>query len=470
MKILLVLPANPPYRVTRENPAVPDRNLLRFSILPLTTVAALTPPGHEVRICDENVEPVDLEEDADLVGISFMTALAPRAGALAAEFRRRGRLVVAGGYHPTLCPDETAAHFDAVVVGDAEGLWPQLLRDAAAGRLQSIYRHDGMVALDHQPPPRRELTWKTARHYATTAAVQATRGCPHSCTYCSVTAFHHAKHRCRPVDEVVAEVRALPSRGFIFVDDNLIADPGYAKKLFQALIPLRKHWVSQGSLLIADDPELLALAAAAGCIGLFVGIESGDPANLAAVGKEMNATASLAGRVAAIRRSGIGVIAGIIVGLDHDSPGVFESTRRLLADLRVDAVQVNILTPLPGTPLHAEFAAAGRITDRDYAHYDFRHVVIRPAGMTAGELQDGADWLYAQFYRLDRCLFRFARAVRTLGLKAAWLSLRLGLTYRYDNLREGIVGRNPAATPRRVFWRRRPAVVARDVQAAPGSV
>jgi len=172
MKVLLVLPAAEHLRVTLSDPRVPKRRMLRFSILPLTTVAALTPPEHPVQICDENVEALDLETDADVVGISFMTALANRAYEIANEFRRRGKIVIAGGYHPTFCSDEASRHFDAVVVGEAEDLWPQVLADIQSGTLQKIYRHTHPVDLSRSPLPRRELVGSNARHYATSSAIQ----------------------------------------------------------------------------------------------------------------------------------------------------------------------------------------------------------------------------------------------------------------------------------------------------------
>lgn len=443
MRILLVLPAAEHLRVTRERPEVPDRAMLRFSVLPLTTVAALTPPEHDVAICDENVEPLDLDAGVDLVGVTFMTALAPRAFEIAREFRRRGKLVVAGGFHPTLCPEETARHFDAVVVGDAEGTWPRLLADAAAGRLQRVYRSVPGPDLSATPVPRRELTERTARHYVTIHAVQTGRGCVHACRYCSVTAFHRRSHRSRPLPAVLDEVAALP-RDFMFVDDNLLADPAYARALFSALAPMRKRWVGQCSIEIADDPGLLALARAAGCMGLFVGVETTTQEGLLSIDKGFNEGARIRERIAAIRRAGIGVISGMIVGLDRDDPRVFERTLRFLDEAGIDALQLNILTPLPGTPLFSDLDRQGRILDRDWSRYDFRHVVIRPARMSGQELQNGADWLLARFYRLDRVLLRFLRALPVLGVAGAVLGLRLGLTYRYDVRRLGIAGRNPA--------------------------
>jgi radical SAM superfamily enzyme YgiQ (UPF0313 family) len=258
-----------------------------------------------------------------------------------------------------------------------------------------------------------------------------------------VTVFHGRKYRRRPVADVIGELHSLP-RNFIFVDDNIIADREYALELFRAMTPLRKRWVSQCSLLVADDPELLQLMRAAGCCGLFIGIETASDENLAAMNKQFNHTGSYPERLRKIRGAGIGIVAGMIVGMDGDDTRVFEQTLRFLQATRLDAVQLNILTPLPGTPLYADMAQAGRVTDRDWSHFDYHHVVFHPARMTAAELQAGADWLYAQFYRLDRILGRFACAVFTVGWLPALLGLKLGLTYRYDNKREGIVGWNPA--------------------------
>jgi radical SAM superfamily enzyme YgiQ (UPF0313 family) len=451
MKILLILPAGERVRVTRTNLAVPKRAMLRFSVLPLTTVAALTPCEHDVRILDENVEPLNFDADCDVVGITFMTALAPRAYEIARAFRARGKIAVGGGYHATLCADEAAKYFDAIVSGDAEGAWEKVLADVESGRLRcggdavrgltyrSTYRSPALCT----PIPRRELLAATARHYVTVNAMQTGRGCPHACRYCSVTVFHNRKHQHRPLANVLAELREIP-RDFIFVDDNIIADRAYARELFAALAPLRKRWVSQCSVDIADDAELLRLACAAGCCGLFIGIETTSAENLAAMDKQFNQSGRYPQRLAAIRRAGIGVVAGIIVGMDGDDASVFERTLRFLEKTKIDALQLNILTPLPGTPLFAEMKSVGRMMDTDWSHYDYRHVVFRPARMTASELQAGADWLYEQFYRLDRILSRFARGLFTLGWKPALLGLKLGLTYRYDNQREGIVGWNPA--------------------------
>jgi len=329
------------------------------------------------------------------------------------------------------------------VIGEAEGLWPRVLEDIRRGRPLPFYRAAEPPDLAAAPVPRRDLTAASSRHYATTHAVQTGRGCRHGCKFCSVTAFARHTHRSRPLSHVLEELRTVP-RNFMFVDDNIIADPEYAKRLFRAMVPMKKRWISQCSLKIADDPELLALARAAGCRGLFVGVETISQDNLNSVDKGFNDESGYMRRIAAIRAVGIAVQAGIIVGLDGDDATVFQRTLRFLQHAHIDALQLAILTPQPGTVLYDEFEQAGRIIDRDWRHYDFRHAVIQPARMTGRQLQDGADWLYRQFYRLDRIILRTARTALTVGFAPACLIWRLNMTYRYDNRREGIVGKNPA--------------------------
>jgi radical SAM superfamily enzyme YgiQ (UPF0313 family) len=194
MKIVLILPAARHLRVTYENQNVPRRKMLRFSVLSLTTIAALTPGEHEVKIVDENVEPLDLNVDADVVGITFMTGLAPRAYELARHFRGRGIITVAGGFHPTLCTQEAVKYFDIVVAGQAEGVWGNVLEDIQKGCFQKIYRGSGDQDLAAVPAPRRDLLEKTGKYYMTTNAVQTGRGCQHTCKFCSVTAFFNHQH------------------------------------------------------------------------------------------------------------------------------------------------------------------------------------------------------------------------------------------------------------------------------------
>ncbi len=440
MKIYLVIPAADHLRVTSEKSNVPKRNMLRFSILSLTTIAALTPEKHEVTICDENTEPLDYGIDADIVGITFMTGLANRAYELASCFKERGIITVAGGFHPTLNSEEARKHFDIVVSGEAEDTWPELLEDIEKGEYHSFYQSRFCGSLDTSPKPRRDLI-KNRQHYITTHAVQTGRGCRHRCKFCSVTAFFNHQHRSKPLSRVMDEVRSA-GKTFMFVDDNIIADRPFAIALFKQMIPLKKRWVSQCSIKISEDDELLDLAAEAGCIGLFIGIESVNRQNLEKMDKTFNDPDSFHTKIRKINKAGIGVETGMIVGLDSDGPSVFKENLKFLQSAKIGALQLAILTPQPGTPLREQFIRQERIIDNNWDHYDYRHTVILPEKMTPEQLQKGADWLYSEFYRLDRIILRTVDAFFRIGLFPAILTWRLNMTYRYDLQRLGVKKQN----------------------------
>jgi len=441
MKVLLIAPASGRWHRIGRAPLFGGR-VFRFSLLSLLNVAAETPAGIDVQIVDEQVEETPLDGACDLVGITCMTAAAPRAYELADLFRRRGIPVVLGGMHPTLMPDEALARADAICVGDAEGVWPRIVDDARRGVLAGVYREEPRSLAGLAPPPRHLLQ---GRHYGTVQAVQATRGCPNRCAFCSVSAFHGGRFRSRPVEEVVAEVAAFRERFFVFIDDDLIADRDYARDLFRALAPLRKLWISQATLDIADDPQLVRLAADAGCIGLFVGIETFSEANLAAVGKGFNKVREYREKIALLHAHGIGVEAGVVFGFERDDAGVFARTLELLDSLEIDMVQVSILTPLPGTPFHAGMGE--RIFDHDWSHYDFHQVVFAPRRMSAEELKAGHDWVTARFYRPWRIARRLARmALRPRGWRALPYAAAINLAYYGRTVRWRIRGWDPANT------------------------
>lgn len=414
MRILLIAPASGEWRHVGRHRFLNGRTF-RFSLLSLLSVAAESPPEADVEIVDEQLDDIPWDADVDLVGITCMTALAPRAFEIAHRFRERRIPVVLGGMHPTLCPEEAIRHADAIVVGEAEGIWDQVVADVSLNRLKQVYRNE-QPSLDGLKRPPRSLL--PAAKYAPINAVQATRGCPHGCDFCAVSAFSGRTQRQRPVEEVAAEVSDLPSRAFIFVDDNLTADRDYAKQLFAALKPLRKYWVTQSTLAIADDPEFVRLMAAAGCIGIFAGLETFSSENLGSVKKTCHRVEQYREAIRLLHRRGITVEAGIVFGFDGDGPDVFRRTLTTLDDLEVDLIQVSIFTPLPGTPRAR--LLADRIFNRDWSDYDFHHAVFQPARMSPRDLQAGHDWVTHQFYRPWRILRRLWRQLRRPG---AWASL-----------------------------------------------
>ena len=231
--------------------------------LALPYVASLVPPNIHVSIVDENVDEIDFDRPVDLVGISALTMTAPRAYEISALFRERGTPVVLGGTHPTVMPEEASQHADAIVVGEAEGVWPQLLEDFQQGRMKRLYQRNGPCSLEALPHPRWDLMNRSA--YFTTNVVQATRGCPYNCEFCSVSSVFGHKYRCRPVEDVINEIATLDGKLMGFVDADITGKPSYAKELFRALIPYKKIWAGDAGMRVAEDDELLRLAAQSGC-------------------------------------------------------------------------------------------------------------------------------------------------------------------------------------------------------------
>jgi radical SAM superfamily enzyme YgiQ (UPF0313 family) len=395
----------------------------------------------EIQIVDEQIESIPWDDSVDLVGITCMTAVAPRAYEIASGFLLKGIPVVLGGMHPTLCPEEAIKHATAIVVGDAEGIWSRVVSDALDNRLKGIYRNKTPHSLSGLKRPPRNLL--STDSYATVHAVQATRGCPHGCEFCSVSASSGKSQRRRPISDVIDEVKRIPGRFVMFVDDNLTADKDYTIDLFKALKPLNKRWVSQSTLGIADDAEFVHLIADSGCVGLFVGLETFSEKNLKNVNKSCHRVEQYHNAIQLLHSYGIAVEAGIVFGFDGDTPDVFSNTLDIIDRLEIDAIQVSIFTPLPGTPAFEKMKA--RIFDKNWTHYDFHNVVFKPKKMTAGQLKAGHDWVTHEFYRPWRIARRAWRhAKRPKGMSTMVYSLALNMAYYGRVTRWGIRGYDPA--------------------------
>ena len=363
----------------------------RMEPLSLGLLAGLTPDGVDLMLFDDRVDAFEPDAPTDLVAITVETFTARRAYEIAAAYRERGVSVVMGGMHATLLPDEVAEHADAVVTGDAEAVWPQLIADAREGRLAPRY-HGACSTPQPGARPRRDLY--RGKGYLPIALIQFGRGCPHGCAFCAVGAYFDHRHHARPVDEVVAEIAASGRRDFFFVDDNLVADPGAAKELLRALAPLGVRWVSQAALDHTHDPEMLRLFAESGCLGNVIGFESLDPDSLREAHKAPNLRASpaYADEVAALRAHHLQTWAAFILGFDHDTVASLEATCDWAIRQRFAFAAFNVLMPYPGTALYARLAAEGRLLydGRWWLHPDYRfnHAAFRPARMTADELTE----------------------------------------------------------------------------------
>jgi radical SAM superfamily enzyme YgiQ (UPF0313 family) len=364
--------------------------------LTLPYIAALTPPSWSVTIADDNYDEVDLARPVDLVGISVSTMGAVRAYELADAFRARGVPVVLGGWHATLLPDEAAAHADAVVVGEADDTWATLLDDFARGRLATRYVSRNNTDLAGFPKIDRSLL--EGRRYLVRNLVQATRGCPYRCSFCSVSTVN-PKYRRRPVDDVAAEVAAMRGRALFFIDDNVFIHREYTRDLFRALAPLGKKWIGEVSIDIAEDAELLDLAAASGLIGVLVGFESVLPGSIQEMNKHRtNHVERYRAQIRALHERGVGVLGMFTFGFDHDTVDVFERTLEFCEETDIFGASFGILTPFPGTPAYHKLEAEGRLTNRDWRLYDLQHLVFDLPGWTPESLQAAVQRVEQRFY------------------------------------------------------------------------
>ena len=417
--------------------------------LALPTVAALTPPEHEVVLVDDRFEDLGLDEPVDLVGVTGMTCYAPRAFAIADAFRARGVPVVMGGPHATLAPYETLEHVDAVVIGEAENVWPQLLEDFEAGRMKEVYRGvDARSDLTCRPPPRWGLVPATDYVFF---GVEATRGCPFDCSFCSIKQIYGPAYRTRPVDDVLAEIAAAPGNQLFFTDDNLIGNKRFAKDLFTALDGADISWGCQMSINVGFMPDMLQRMKRAGCFFIFVGFETLDDDAVEAMGKKVNRL-DYRQAIANIQGAGIHVVGSFIVGTDHDDPTTFARIADFVQLSRLSFVMVNILNSPPGTRLLADMEEQGRNRVYGYEELDGAHATVTHPTMSRDEIEAGFRWLYREVYGWDAMRERFTASLAegTWQQNSMTLSaretVRIGAALVWSYLRPG----DPAR--RRFFW------------------
>ena len=422
LRVVLISPKGPLYR--RRGGIF--KQTLRYMPLTFPTLASLIPDDLDVELTciDEGIADVDLNLDADLIGMTVITGTAPRAYELSDHFRRRGIPVVLGGPHVTLVPDDAQPHADSIVVGYAEEEWPRLLRDFVSGQLRPRYTQSPDLNLAGFPLPDRSVLPRLK--YITSDVYEATRGCVHNCSFCVVPSAWGRKPFQKPVEEVIEDLRRRKARRALFVDLNLIADKQYAAQLFEALIPLKIQWYGLVTTLLCDDLPLLDLVARSGCRGLLMGLESISPDNLRDSHKSFNNPDKYAQIVEQLHARKIALQGCFVFGLDDDTPDVFLKTAQFAVDAKIDLPRFAIITPFPGTPLYEQLQSEGRILSTQWEQYDGQHVVFQPAQMSVDELQRGNEmaWKYA---------YRWRNIVRRLRYTAAppHVSLLTNLGYRY---------------------------------------
>jgi len=417
VRLLLINPSNPLVSVVR----VKENRWNRYRVwkpLGLMVLAGQTPAAWRVSIVDENLGAPDYAAmpRPDLVGITAFTSQANRAYEVAAHFGRLGVPVVMGGIHATTCVDEVVERVDAVVTGEAEAVWPQVLDDLRHGSLKRRY-DGGRAELDDVPPARHDLL-PTGYFFG---AIQTTRGCPLNCSFCSVTAVNGALYRQRPITDVVREFRLVREKGVLVVDDNLIGTrPEHiarAKDLFRAMAEanLRKEWIAQVTINFADDEELMSLAAGAGCRGVFIGFESPTAEGLGELGKKFNLLGDrdLRASVRRIQHHKILVVGSFVIGLNIDEPGIGRRVAKTAGRYGVNNLNALFLTPLPGTRLWDQMKAENRILldrfPKDWKHYTLGFPVARYKHLSVDGSIDEVDRCNRDFYSMPRIARRVGR-------------------------------------------------------------
>ncbi|MCJ7803753.1 MAG: B12-binding domain-containing radical SAM protein [Desulfobacterales bacterium] len=397
MKIELIVPA------VEENAPIPN--------LGLPILAALSPPDVEISITDDLLTPIDLEKDlkeVDLVGITVLTKTALRAYEIADGYRKKGIPVVLGGIHPTALPEEAKEHADSVVMGEAEEVWPSLIEDFRIGNLKSFYRQERFTELSKIPRPRREILPR--KGYFPLDVIQATRGCPFRCEFCSVRKFFGDTYRFRPISEVVEEMKTLRHRLIMFNDDNIIGNPFYSKELLKALIPLKKKWIGQASLSGLRDAENVALLAKSGCIGLLIGFESLSKSNLIQSQKYQNDPTEYREVIHTLHRFGISIWGSFIFGFDEDDPSIFEETVAFAIQTKLFSVVFALLTPYPETAFYQRVKEEGRLVQDQWwllERQEESAPFFIPKKMSSEVLREGWKRAWKEFYSFPSIWKRF---------------------------------------------------------------
>lgn len=369
-------------------------------------LAAMTPPHWEVEVCLEVVEDVNFGSDADIVGIGAMGQAVLRAIDIARAFKKRGKTVVMGGYMPSMIPDYVAPFCDSVIIGDAEIAYPQMLADYECGRLQKVYKMP-VDNLNGLPLPKYELL--LGKKIGFMLPVQAGRGCPHACSFCSIYCLYRKRYLHRPVEDVMRDIRRVKELGFkafFLLDDNIFGNPRFFGELCRQIKPLNMIWASQCSVLLARKPHLLKLAAESGCRILSLGIESISQEGVDKLNKQWMHVSEHEEILGRISRQGILIASEMMLGTDGDTVASIRATYDFVMRARIPLPKFYVMTPMPGSDLYKEYKSQGRLLHEDYRYYTATHAVHAPARISPEELGRMYWWLYKKVYSLPNILRR----------------------------------------------------------------
>lgn len=402
-KVILIQPTQ--YDLATGKPRKQSRIYLTSLALPL--LAAYTPEHWEVKIMAEVVEDIDFDEECDLVGIGTMGHAVYRAIDIAKAFRERGKTVFMGGYMASIVPELVSDCCDSVVIGDAEISYPQLLKDfETTGKIKPIYNHQ-LESLENSRLPKYELLLKKKMGYL--LPVQAGRGCPHSCSFCSIACIYKGRHIVRPIDEVMRDIKYIKALGynrFYLVDDNIVANPDYLFELAKQIKPLKMQWASQCTILIAKNERLLKAVVESGCMVLSFGIESLSQEGLDSFGKSWVRTSETAILLQKIQRAGIVLATEMVIGADCDTEASLKATAEFIVKNKIPTPRFHMITPVPGTQFYKELKKEGRLLHDDYQKYSTGDCVFMPKNFTPETLEKAYLELYKTVYSYRNILKR----------------------------------------------------------------
>lgn len=370
----------------------------------LLAVASLTPASFEIRIIDENFDAIDYDEEFDIIGISAMTQQATRAYEIADKFRENGRYVIMGGIHATVLPNEAIMHVDTIIIGEAEELWPEFIRDFLNGTAKQIYRNSDSKGIDIKKSPIPRFDLLKAHNYETIWP-QTTRGCPHKCEFCIASNIHGTRYRHKTVEQIINELEVIKglwkNPTICFADDNMFVNRKFAKELIKAFIPLNLSWMAQTDISIGNDEELLELLYRSGCEVVYIGLESVSEENLHLIDpanwkmKQLHKYPALLGN---IQSHGIGVHGSFMVGLDNDDLSTFQSIIDFIIDNNLFGGSISILAPYPGSKIRERFEKEGRLLHTPWSDYNGGKVTFLPKQLTPRQLHDGLIKIWRNIY------------------------------------------------------------------------
>ena len=389
----------------------------------------LTPGDVSITFIDENIEPMPTNIKCDAAAISIDTFTARKGYALAGRLRQRGIPVVIGGIHATLCPDETGEHADAVVIGEAEDTWPDVIQDLREGTLKRRYVSKNNAALGDIEY---DYSVFKGKKYNPMWIVQFSRGCRFSCDFCSIHALHGDTLRTRPPSAVENTIRQLPRKLIFFADDNLFTDPQRVNELLEAIKPLKRRWVCQISIEAAQDYELLCRLRQSGCMVVIMGFESLNADNLRQMNKSANLATDYETAIANLHRAGLMIYGTFVIGYDSDTPETAHELARFAASHNFAIANFNPLIPTPGTKLYARLEGEKRLLHGKWwlaPEYRYGDTAFQPACMTPEQLALSCREARYSFYSL-RGIIRRLRGVNARGWVRIWTYIIANLISR----------------------------------------